>query len=99
MQFHNWCRPLMGAVVLVLAAVQGAEAQQPRPRPGQFEVHELDFRPKGAWRQRAAKVRAERQALLAAGNFAQLNSRAPGAAAPVVTGDFRIPVVPLQFSN
>jgi M6 family metalloprotease-like protein len=90
---------LLGAVVLVLAAVQPAEAQYPRARKGQFEVRGLDFRARGAWRQRTANVRAQRQALLAAGNFAQLNARIPGLAGTVVTGSFKVPVVPIRYSN
>ena len=99
MRFATVFPSLLGAVVLVLAAVQPAEAQYPRARKGQFEVRGLDFRARGAWRQRTANVRAQRQALLAAGNFAQLNARIPGLAGTVVTGSFKVPVVPIRYSN
>jgi M6 family metalloprotease-like protein/uncharacterized repeat protein (TIGR02543 family) len=90
---------LVAAVLLGLAAVRPAEAQVPRARAGQFELPGMDFRARGAWRQRSANVRALRQALLNAGNIAMLNSRAPGLAGTVVTGSFFIPVVPILFSN
>ena len=90
---------LVAAALLALAAVQPAEAQFPRPRKGTFELPGMDFRPRGAWRQRSANVRAQRQALLNAGNFAMLNSQVPGMAGTVVTGSFNIPVVPILFSN
>ena len=59
----------------------------------------MDFRPKGAWRQRVANIRAQRQALLLSGNIAQLNAAGPAMAGSVVTGDFRIPVIPIRYSN
>ena len=90
---------LLAAALLVLASVQPAEAQSSRPRPGHFEIPGLDFRPRGAWRQRSANVRAQRLALLASGNIAMLNSQVPGMAGTVVTGSFLIPVVPILFSN
>jgi len=90
---------LVAAALLVAAAAQPAEAQVPHARPGQFELPGMDFRPRGAWRQRSANVRAQRQALLNAGNFAVLNSQVPGMAGTVVTGSFFIPVVPILFSN
>ena len=90
---------LVAAALLVLAGVRPAGAQVPHARPGQFELPGMDFRPRGAWRQRSANVRAQRQALLNAGNFAMLNSQVPGMAGTVVTGAFFIPVVPILFSN
>lgn len=90
---------LFGAIVLVLAAVSPAEAQYPRARPGQFEVRGLDFRPHGAWRTRTANIRATRQRLIAAGNVAQLNASMSGPSATVVTGSFKVPVVPIRFSD
>jgi len=90
---------LVAAALLVVAAVQPAEAQYPRARKGQFELPGMDFRPKGAWRQHSANVRAQRLALLANGNIAMLNSQVPGMAGTVVTGSYFIPVVPILFSN
>jgi M6 family metalloprotease-like protein len=89
---------LLGAALFTLTAVRPAQAQYPRARRGQFELRGLDFRARGAWRQRTANIRAQRQALLAAGNLAMLNARVPGLA-PVVTGNFQLPVVPIHFSN
>jgi M6 family metalloprotease-like protein/uncharacterized repeat protein (TIGR02543 family) len=90
---------LVAAALLVLAAVQPAEAQYPRARPGQFEIRGMDFRARGGWRQRSANVRAQRQSLLATGNLAMLNSQVPGMAGTVVTGQFFVPVVPILFAN
>ncbi len=86
-------------MLLGLAAAPQAQAQYPRAKRGQFEVRGLDFRARGAWRQRTANVRAQRQALLATGNLAVLNARIPGMAGPVVTGNFQVPVVPIYYSN
>jgi len=82
-----------------LAASRPAEAQYPRARPGQFEVRGFDFRPTGAWRKQTANVRAARQQLIAMGNMALLNASMPGRSATVVTGSFKVPVVPIRFSN
>ncbi len=89
----------MGAAVLVFFATPRAEAQVARPKKGQFEVMGLDFRPNGAWRQRTKAIRAQRQSLIRAGNFALLNARVPGMTATVVTGSYKLPVVPIRFSN
>ena len=99
MRFDRVFPSLVGAAILVLAAATPAEAQYPRARPGQFEVRGMDFRAKGGWRQRSANVRAQRQALLANGNIALLNAAAPGMAGTVVTGSFKVPVVPIRYSN
>lgn len=90
---------LLGAALVWLAAPRPAEAQSPRARRGQFEVYGMDFRPKGAWRQRVANIRAQRQALLLSGNIAQLNAGIPGLAGTVVTGNFKVPVIPIRYSN
>ena len=90
---------LLGTAVLLLAGTRPAEAQYPRARPGQFEVRGLDFRPNGAWRKQTASIRAARQQLIAMGNMALLNASMPGRSATVVTGSYKIPVVPIRFSN
>jgi len=90
---------LLGATVLVLGAARPAEAQYPRARVGEFEVRGLDFRPQGAWRKQTAAIRANRQALLASGSFAQLNARMFGPASTAVTGNYRLPVIPIRYSN
>lgn len=100
MRFNSTIPSLIGAAALVLAVAQPAKAQVARPRPGQFEIQGLDFRPNGAWRQRTARVRAQRQALLASGQFARLNlSSGPGMSATAVTGAFKVPVIPIRYSN
>ncbi|HOX20473.1 MAG TPA: M6 family metalloprotease domain-containing protein [Gemmatimonadales bacterium] len=99
MQFKSAIPSLLGTAALVLAVAQPTEAQVARPRPGQFEVRGLDFRPNGAWRQRTNAIRAQRQAMLASGQFARLNVSGPGASATVVTGNFKIPVVPIYFND
>ncbi|HQR18419.1 MAG TPA: M6 family metalloprotease domain-containing protein [Gemmatimonadales bacterium] len=85
--------------MLMLAVIPQADAQTPRPRVGQFEIPGKDFRSNGAWRQRTNAIRAQRQAMLAAGRFGAMNVRASGAAGTVVTGDFNLPVVPIRFAN
>ena len=90
---------LLGTAVLVLAVAQPADAQVARPRRGQFEVQGLDFRPNGAWRQRTDNIRARRQELMASGQFARLNASAPGMSATVVTGSFKLPVIPIYFTD
>lgn len=99
MRFPTPAPTLLGAFGLLLAAVSPAQAQYPRARPGQFEVRGLDFRPGGAWRKQTATIRAARQQLIASGNLAFLNSAMPGRSATVVTGSFKVPVVPIRFSN
>jgi len=91
--------PLLGAAALLLGASAPAAAQYPRARVGEFEVRGLDFRPQGAWRRRAGAVRASRQALLASGSVMQLNLNAPGMAGAALTGNYRLPVVPIRYSN
>jgi M6 family metalloprotease-like protein len=90
---------LLGVSTFGLAAPVSAVAQYPRAERGQFEIRGLDFRSRGAWRVKAANIRARRQALLASGNFTALNSLALGASASAVTGQFYVPVVPIRFSN
>ena len=99
MQFKSVIPSLLGTAALVLAVAQPAGAQVARPRPGQFEVHGLDFRPNGAWRQRTNGIRAQRRALLASGQFARMNVSGPSSSAAVVTGNFKIPVVPIYFKD
>ena len=85
--------------MLTFAVVPRAEAQYPRPRVGQFEIPGKDFRSNGAWRQRTNAIRAQRQAMLAAGRFGAMNVRGSGASSAVVTGSFKIPVVPIRYSK
>jgi M6 family metalloprotease-like protein len=99
LRFPHLAPTLVGALGLLLAVVAPAQAQYPRARPGQFEVRGLDFRPGGAWRRQTANIRAARQQLIAAGNMALLNSSMPGQLATAVTGNFKVPVVPIRFSN
>lgn len=99
MRSHILRLSLVGAAILALSAVEPAHAQYPRARRGQFEVNGLDFRPRGAWRQRVANIRAQRQALLLSGNLALLNASGPSLAGSVVTGSFKVPVIPIRYSN
>ena len=99
MRFNSVIPSLLGTAAVLLAVAQPAGAQVARPRPGQFEVRGLDFRPNGAWRQRTNAIRAQRNALLASGQFARMNLSGPGASASVVTGAFKVPVVPIRYSN
>ncbi|HMU61828.1 MAG TPA: M6 family metalloprotease domain-containing protein, partial [Gemmatimonadales bacterium] len=99
MRFLSPAPTLLGALGLLLVAVSPAQAQYPRARPGQFEVRGLDFRAGGAWRKQTARIRAARQQLIASGNLALLNASPLGRAGTVVTGSFKVPVVPIRFSN
>ena len=75
------------------------QAQYPRARRGQFEVRGMDFRRDGAWRNRAAAVRAARHRLLDARSFAALNLGASRGGVEKVAGRVFIPVVPIAFRN
>ena len=99
MRLNTAIPSLIGSAALCLAVGQPAEAQVARPRVGQFEVHGLDFRPNGAWRKQTAGIRAQRQALLASGNLKSLNARVLGMSATVVTGAFKLPVIPIYFTD
>lgn len=99
-----------GLVWMGLAGLLGAPtaAQQvPRGEPGRFEVRGLDFRPDGAWRVKAERVRTWRRQQLEAGNTGALNAardqdrflRAAGSEAQVVTGTVFVPVITLAYSN
>jgi M6 family metalloprotease-like protein len=87
----------MGAMATF--APQGAEAQFPRARRGQFEVHGLDFRADGAWRGRVREVRARRHQFMRAGAVGALNVAAAPAASVQVQGSFFVPVVPIAYGN
>lgn len=83
-----------GLIVTMLTA-QRVKPAYPRSRVGVFEVSGLDFRVAGAWRARTEPVRSARRALLGRGAFAGLNR----SAAPRVAGTFRVPVIPIAFTN
>ena len=100
------CRLLLGlfrwatvASILWVLTPASLQAQYPRARRGQFEVRGMDFRPDGAWRKRAAAVRATRHRLLRAGAFEALNSNASSALPGKVTGNVFVPVLPIAFRN
>jgi len=71
----------------------------------------MDFRPDGAWRKRAERVRVERRALLRAGDMNRLNQagrpmlRGPfasqpyAAIGPAVTGRYIVPVIPVSYGD
>jgi M6 family metalloprotease-like protein len=104
--------------VLQLALAAGvvppaAEALAQGPRGGavgRFEVPGMDFRPDGAWRQKASRVRAYRRQLLRSGNFLSLNRSADltrrgesqlllAGAAEAVGGTVNVPVVLVAYLN
>ena len=88
------------ACALWLLAPPAVQAQYPRGRRGHFEVHGLDFRPQGAWRNRVARIRSARRELLRAGALGPLNiSGATAAPGLRVAGQVIIPVVPIAFPN
>jgi M6 family metalloprotease-like protein len=93
----RWVIVACALSVLVPLSVQ---AQYPRARRGQFEVHGLDFRREGAWRKRVAAIRTARHRLLRQGSLTPLNLTAPTAAGGVkVTGRVMVPVIPIAFTN
>jgi len=85
------------AAVPMPAAAQGPSLRPARPRP---ELRGRDFRPEGAWRRRAERVRGTRAALLRAGRLDALNV-APriAAAQTAVAGSFNVPVLLVHPSN
>ena len=80
---------------LAATAARGQEAY-PRSAPGRFEVDGLDFRPGGAWRQLATRIRANRNRLLRSGALSALNGRG---AMTRVTGTYFVPVIPVTFQH
>src|SRR5712671_3956107 len=74
---HLMLRPPPMSKILLLAAVLGsclATALQAQARPTPIrEIRGLDFRPTGAWRVLAGRVRARRAQLLAQGAFQSFN--------------------------
>jgi M6 family metalloprotease-like protein len=81
---------------LTLPAVLPAQEVYPRARVGQFEVEGFDFRPEGAWRAQAGRVRANRQRLVRLRAFSTLNSRS---ALTRVAGTYSVPVIPVAFQD
>lgn len=88
---------VLASLVLLGARDLAAQVQPVRPERGRFEVPGLDFRPDGAWRRRAARIRQSRRTLLRNGKLAALNQTGPSAVR--VSGRFLIPVLPVAFSN
>jgi len=88
-----------------------AEAQATVSRRDLYEPPGMDFSRNGAWRRRTHQVRAERRALLRAGEFRALNRgvqlglrgpfavQAVGVLGPAVSGRYVVPVVPVAYSD
>ena len=95
-------RHFSAVLALVGSVFQGQigrlEAQEayPRSRIGRFEVDGLDFRPTGAWRKGAERVRSNRFGLMGLRALSVLNGRS---AMTRVSGTYFVPVVPITFSN
>lgn len=79
------------------SAPLAAQSSWPRSQVGRFEVDGFDFRPNGAWRTTTDRIRQRRLGLLRRGQLGALNAQGPGA--PVVTGSYLVPVVPISFAN
>ncbi len=88
------------AAVFLGSAALPAAAQGLHPRR---EIPGFDFRPSGAFRQWGRRVRAQRAALLARGDFHSLNAAlaagAPAASPAAVSGTLQIPAVLFTFKN
>jgi M6 family metalloprotease-like protein len=101
------CRLLLGVshwltvgCVIWSLTPSSAQAQYPRARRGQFEVHGLDFRREGAWRTRVGAIRSTRHQLLRSKSLTALNLSASSAGGGSrVTGRVIIPVIPIAFRN
>ncbi|HEU4570980.1 MAG TPA: M6 family metalloprotease domain-containing protein [Gemmatimonadales bacterium] len=90
-------RALAFTALALLAAPAGLAAQHPpAPRAQGREIVNWDFRRDGAFRKQALQVRQGRRAALARGDIQALNAPSPAAA---VTGDFKLPVVFLQYTD
>lgn len=91
-------RSVVRALILtgVLALAIGPASLAAQEFRGPTEPRGFDFRPDGAWRKQARAVRAARGAALARGDLRSVNS---GAASMAVTGDYKIPVVFIDFSD
>jgi M6 family metalloprotease-like protein len=100
--------------VLILALGLGTGSVVAQATDGVRRVVEppsMDFHPDGAWRQRTAQVRRERQALLRVGDVQGLNRsadlvlRGPFAVQPyqvmgsAVTGLYIVPVIPIAYND
>ena len=101
--------PVLLTAMAALATPAGGllVAQEPRGTTGPFEVRGLDFRPDGGWRRRAAQVRANRQAMLRAGDFVGLNRpllqanllAGPQLSRAAVAGTLYAPVVLIHYPD
>jgi M6 family metalloprotease-like protein len=85
-----------GVCWLTLPAYLPAQEVYPRAKVGQFEVEGFDFRPEGAWRAQASRVRANRHRLVQLRAFSTLNSRS---ALTRVAGTYSVPVIPVAFQD
>ena len=79
------------AAALSATALSAQEGGRPQPEPKGF-----DFRPDGAFRKQARRVSSGRRAALARGDLRAVNS---GSSAMAVTGDYKLPVVFVNFSD
>lgn len=95
---RRWCCLVVLAALFAGAAPDYALGQGPVIPRRELKGH--DFRPDGAWRRRALRVRNTRAALLRTGQLSALNLAARTASATTaVAGTFRIPALLLRPSN
>lgn len=92
----------LGFAVAVIGFPAAPLAAQDRLHPRR-EVPGFDFRPNGAFRSWARRVRTQRTALLARGDFRSLNAAltagAPAASPAAVSGTLQIPAVLFTFND
>jgi len=93
------------AAPVLLVAAGGAQvraAQEPWVGP-RWELAGFDFAPDGVWRRRAREVARSRAALLASGQFTQLNApltaKVPGPFPQAVSGVLQVPVVLFRYND
>jgi M6 family metalloprotease-like protein len=99
---HRRSLVLACAAPWLVVAAAGAQVRGSREREPVrgWELPGLDISPNGGWRVRARAVAAARARLLAQRNFSALNAAPAGpAAATVVTGSIRVPVILFRYTD
>lgn len=106
-----WRTLVLGTLLGLVVAPSPAAAQLREDGRRPIESPGMDFRPDGAWRKRAERVRVERRTLLRAGDLDRLNRagltmlRGPfavrpyAAIGPAVTGRYIVPVIPVAYGD
>ena len=89
------CGALGVLALLVSGRAQGQGIPIP-PAPGHREITSIDFRKDGGWRAKARRIMTARGAMLSQGQLSAMNTPGIGL---VLSGDLRIPVVFIEYSD